>query len=590
MLAEVASGGASEVVPKVTTLLKRFLTAKQLKQLHGLILVHGLNHLEGLVIRHLISFPSDYYQGIAHYLRLILRHSKQPDVFTATSVIRYFCNHGGFHEAFAQYVDMQRSGLLPSSFTVASALKACARLGNENGGMMIHCQVHSHGFCGDVYVETALLGFYTKVKDMETAQKLFDEMSERNVVSWNSMIDGYVRSGNIPLAEKVFSTMPNKDTVSWNTMVSGHSKTRNMEKALRLFQEMPERNPTSWNVMIRGYIDSDNIDLAQNFYNSMPQRNTISCITMITGYTKHGDVESARELFNNMSQKDQSLYNSMITCYSKNSHPKEALSLFDEMLQPKSNIQPDKMTLATIISACSQLQNFNLGSWIHESYMKQINITMDDHLRTALIDLYSKSGSITKAEELFKELHKKDIVAYTAMILGCSINGKEHIAIQVFDEMMASKIRPNLVTYSGILTALSHIGMVKKSYQCFDSMKNFGLEPTPDHYSLMVEIIGRNGRLDEAYDLIKSMPMEPHVGVWGALLRACATHGNVELGEIAAKHCFELESESSGYGSLLANIYASVGRWEEAKRLRERVHEKGSVKVPGSSWMDHQLE
>ncbi|XP_024976282.1 pentatricopeptide repeat-containing protein At4g22760 [Cynara cardunculus var. scolymus] len=578
------------LVPRITSLLNRCLTAKQLKQLHGLMLIHGVNHLEGMVIRHLINSRSNYSQSIAHYLQLILCNSKQPDVFSTTLAIRYFCNNGGFQEAFNQYVQLQKSGFLPSTFTVASALKACGRLGDENGGIMVHCQVHSYGFCGDVYVETALVGFYTKLGDMETAKKVFDEMSERNVVSWNSMIDGYLRSGKLSKAEGFFSGMPDKDVVSWNSMVSGYSRIGDMENALRLFQEMPERNPTSWNAMISGYVECGKIDSARNFYNSMPERNTISCITMIGGYSKCGDVESACGLFREMGKKDHLLYNAMIACYGKNSRPKEALQLFDEMLQPNVNIQPDKMTLATVISACSQLGDLGFGSWIEDSYMKQTGIPMDDHLRTALIDLYAKCGSIDKAFKLFHELHKKDVVAYTAMILGCGINGKEQIAIKLFDEMLESKIIPNLVTFSGILTALSHVGMVEESYRCFNSMKRYGLVATPDHYSLMVEILGRAGQLEEAHDLIKSMPMEPHAGVWGALLLACSTHNNVELGEIAARHCFQLEADSIGYGSLLANIYASVGRWDDAKRLRTCVREKGLVKVPGSSWMDHVQE
>ncbi|KAI3760304.1 hypothetical protein L1987_50697 [Smallanthus sonchifolius] len=572
------------LVPKITTLLNRSLTAKQLKQLHGFILVHGL---DGLIIRHLITSQPNYSQTIAHYLQLILHHSNQPDVDSATSAMRYFCKHGGFHEAFSLYVGLQRSGVSPSTFAVASALKACARLGNRKGGIMIHGQVHRYGFCGDVYVETALVGVYVKLGDMETARKVFDEMSERNVVSWNSMMDGYLRSGSLSMAEVFFNGMPDKDVVSWNSMVSGYLRTGDMEKALRLFQEMPERNQTSWNAMISGYVECGKLDLARSFYNSMPQRNTISCITMIAGYSKCGDIVSARELFDEMGKKDHLLYNAMITCYTKNSRPKEALQLFDEMLQPNVNVQPDKMTLATVISACSQLGDLSFGSWIYKLYMNQMGITMDDHLCTALIDLYAKCGSIDEAFKLFHKLHKKDVVAYTAMILGCGINGKEQIAIKLFDEMMESKIRPNLVTFSGLLTALSHVGMVEESYHCFNSMKRYGLVPTPDHYSLMVEILGRAGRLEEAHNLIKSMPMQPHGGVWGALLLACSTHNDVELGEIAAKHCFELEADCSGYGSLLANIYAGVGRWEDAKRLRKSIHEKGLVKVPGSSWMDH---
>ncbi|KAL0337453.1 UNVERIFIED_CONTAM: Pentatricopeptide repeat-containing protein [Sesamum calycinum] len=82
------------------------------------------------------------------------------------------------------------------------------------------------------------------------------------------------------------------------------------------------------------------------------------------------------------------------------------------------------------------------------------------------------------------------------------------------------------------------------------------------------------------------MPMQPHAGVWGALLLACSLRNNVELAEVAWKNCCELEPDSSGYHSLLANIYASAGRWDDAKRLRRAVEEKGLVKIPGSSWTE----
>ena len=122
-------------------------------------------------------------------------------------------------------------------------------------------------------------------------------------------------------------------------------------------------------------------------------------------------------------------------------------------------------------------------------------------------------------------------------------------------------------------------------------MKNYGLVPSADHYSLMVDLLGRAGKLVEARDLIKSMPMQPHAGVWGSLLSACNLHNNVELREIAAKHCFELEPDTTSYRSLLANIYFSAGRWDDAKRLQTAIHdtamEKGMAKISGSSWMVH---
>lgn len=572
-------------VLELTTLLKNSLTVKQAKQIHAPVLINGLHHLESLVVQQILTSASNYSQNTSQYVQLILIHMRNEDVVPWACSIRYLSRHGQFREAFAQYIQMQRSGLCPSKFAVSSALKACARIIYRTGGISLHAQVHKYGFCGDVYVQTALVDFYSKLGDMKTAHKVFDEMAIRSVVSWNSILSGYLKSGDVDMAHSMFDEMPKKDVISWNSMISGYTRAGDMDQAYSLFRQMLERNSASWNAMISGYIDCGKVELARGYYDAMPQRNNVSCITMIAGYSKCGDVESALELFNNVNEKDQLLYNAMIACYAQNSQPKEALNLFNEMLQPNVGIQPDKMTLASVISACSQLGDLRFGSWI-ESYLSKVGIGMDDHLATALIDLYAKCGSIDKAHKLFHSLQKKDLIAYTAMILGYSINGREKDAIRLFEEMMDARICPNLVTFTGILTAFNYIGLVEEGYHCFNSMMKYGFVPTADHYSIMVDLFGRAGRLEEAHELIKSMPMKPHAGVWGALLLACSSHNNVELAEIAANHCFELEPDTSGYGSLLANVYASAGRWDDAKSLRKAIQEKGLTKIPGSSWME----
>ncbi|PHT27421.1 Pentatricopeptide repeat-containing protein [Capsicum baccatum] len=329
---------------------------------------------------------------------------------------------------------------------------------------------------------------------------------------------------------------------------------------------MPERSTASWNAMISGYIDSGKIELARSFFEAMDQKNSVSYIVLISGYSKCGDVESAEELFGQLRRKDRLVYNAMIACYAQNSRAKEALRLFNEML--RLDLLPDGMTLASAISACSQLGDLKFGSWI-ESFIRGTGIQMDDYLATSLIDLYAKCGSIDKAYNLFHGLIKKDLVAYTAMILGCGINGRANDAIELFDEMMNAEINPNIVTITGILTAYSHIGMVEEAYRCFISLQKYGLSPSVDHYAIVVDVLSRAGRLEEAHGLIKGMSNQPHAGVWGALLLGCSLHNNLELGEIAAAHCIELEPDSSGYRSLLANIYASSGRWDDAERLRK---------------------
>lgn len=573
------------LIEKLTSLLNKCLTYNQAKQIHALTLINGLNNIEPLLIRQFTLSTSGFSTSIAQYILQILYHSHKPDAFSWGCTIRFFSQRSHFKEAFSLYLQQQRLGLSPTSFAVSSALKACARTGYKMGGLLIHAQVYKYGLCGCVYVQTALVHLYSKLGDMETAQKVFDEMMDKNVVSWNSILFGNLKSGNLVEARKIFDKMPMKDVISWNSMLSGYAKMGNLDEALSLFRRMPERNFASWNSMISGYVDCGDRESARRFFDLMPQRNNVSWITMIAGYSKCGDVASALQLFDQLGEKDLLSYNAMIACYAQNSQPKEALELFNQMLKTDVNIQPDKMTLVSVISACSQLGDMRFGSWT-ESYIDKLGIKMDDHLATALIDLYAKSGAIDKAYDLFNSLRKKDLIAYTAMIIGCGINGKAVDAVKLFEAMVENQIRPNLATFTGLLTAFNHAGSVEEGYQCFASMKDHGIVPSSDHYGIMVDLLGRAGRLEEAHELIKSMPMQPNVEVWGALLLASSLHNNVEFGEIAAQHCFKLESDTSAYRSLLANIYASVGRWDDVRRLRKCMERKKLVKIPGCSWTE----
>ncbi|MBA0682757.1 hypothetical protein Goari_024451 [Gossypium aridum] len=114
---------------------------------------------------------------------------------------------------------------------------------------------------------------------------------------------------------------------------------------------------------------------------------------------------------------------------------------------------------------------------------------------------------------------------------------------------------------------------------------DYKVEASADHYSCLVDALSRAGRLYEAYNVIKEMTMKPTAKTWGALLGACRTYGEVELAEIAGRALFEIEPSNAANYVLLAKIYASVGRYEEAERMRMEMKERGVKVAPGSSWI-----
>jgi pentatricopeptide repeat protein len=170
--------------------------------------------------------------------------------------------------------------------------------------------------------------------------------------------------------------------------------------------------------------------------------------------------------------------------------------------------------------------------------------------------------------------------------VGCGMHGKLNEALDLFKDMSDAKIFPNAVTFVGLLSAYNHAGLLQEARTCFASMPSkYKICPSVEHYTIMVDLLGRSGNVDEAFQLIMKMPMRPHASVWGALLLACRLHNNVELGEVVASKCFELEPEEGGYYILLGNIYAQAEKWDKVKRVRKIMAERGLNKMPGSSWV-----
>ncbi|KAK2994700.1 hypothetical protein RJ640_029437 [Escallonia rubra] len=199
----------------------------------------------------------------------------------------------------------------------------------------------------------------------------------------------------------------------------------------------------------------------------------------------------------------------------------------------------------------------------------------------SLVNMYAKCGSIEEASCSFSEVPERGLVSWSAMIGGLAQHGHGQKALQLFDEMLEDGVTPNHVTLVSVLYACNHAGLVSEAKRYFKTMKkSYGVEPTQEHYACMIDLLGRAGKLNEATDLVDKMPFETNSSVWGALLGAARIHKDVELGQRAANMLFTLEPEKSGTRVLLANIYASVGSWEDVAKVR-RLMKDGKLEELG---------
>lgn len=486
-------------------LLEECKNMRELKQIHTQIIKSTsiTQSHQLLLLSRLLFFCAISNLGSLSYANDIFRAIKIPNPYVYNIMIRAYASknysrnetHYSF-KSFLLYKQMLRDGIAPDCLTFPFLVKVCAARVDGFVGRSIHGQVIKFGLCGDVFVQNSLINLYSTCGLPSFARKMFDEMANRDVVSWNSMIIGYLRNGDLDEALNLFRKMRNKNIVTWNSI--------------------------------------------------------------ITGFVQGG-------------------------------RPKDALEFFHEMQAASSDVmfRPDKITIASVLSACAQLGAINHGKWVHD-YLRRSGLVCDVVTGTALVDMYGKCGSVERASKVFKEMPEKDTLAYTAMISVLALHGFSKEAFDVYGEMEMNGMKPNHVTFVGLLSACSHAGYVDKGRWCFDMMKHVhSIEPQVYHYACMVDILSRAGLFEEAERVIAGMPMKPDVFVWGALLGGCQMHGKVELGERVAKYLISLEPLNHAFYVNLCDIYAKSGRFEDVKRIRTLMKERGIKKeVAGCSMIE----
>ncbi|XP_015884423.3 pentatricopeptide repeat-containing protein At1g06143 [Ziziphus jujuba] len=457
------------------------------------------------------------------YAVLAFTQMENPNVFVYNARIRCFVHCGYPIEALETYVDMLKVKVFPTSYTFSSVIKACTSLSSLGFGEAVHGHIWKYGLDSHVFVQTALINFYSNLCRIGESRRVFDEMPERDAFAMTTMISAHVRVGDMSCARILFEEMPERNIATWNTMLDGYSRLGNVESAELLFTQMPTRDIISWTTMI--------------------------------------------------------------TCYSQNKKFREALAVFQEMTM--NGINPDEVTMTTVISACAHLGALDLGKEIH-IFVMQNGFDLDVYIGSALVDMYAKCGSLDTSLLVFFKLQNKNLFCWNSIIEGLAVHGYADEALMMFSKMDEEKIKPNGVTFISVLSACTHAGLVEEGRRRFTSMTSkYSISPEVEHYGCMVDLLSKAGLLEDALELIRNMKLKPNSVIWGALLGGCKIYRNVEIARVAVNELIELEPNNSGYYNLFVNMYAEVNRWGEVAKIRATMKELGvEKKCPGSSWIE----
>ncbi|PHU00342.1 Pentatricopeptide repeat-containing protein [Capsicum chinense] len=440
------------------------------------------------------------------------------------------------------------------------AIQECAKTTTVINGKAIHTQVIKYGYEADILTANMLINMYSKCSFIDSARKVFDEMPQRVLVSWNTLMGAYIQN-------------------------------RDGEEALRLFVRMQREGSEFSGFTISGVLCACAAKFAvleckqlHGFAIKVEMESNVFVSTaLVDVYAKCGLMNDAFRVFDSMSERNDVTWSSMVAGYVQNELYEEAIMFFQGI--QKAGIEHNQFTLSSVISACAVMAALLEGNEVHAIVWKT-GFGANVYVAASLVDLYARCGSIDEAYIVFLNAEVKNDVIWNSMISGLARNARPLEAMTLFEKMQLAGFCPNELTYVSVLSACGHMGLVDKGRMYFDKMKKeHNLSPNVYHYSCMVDILGRKGLVEEAKDLIENMPFAATPSMWGSVLASCRVHGNVEVAEIAAKHMFELEPNNAGNHVLLSNIYASNKRWADVASTRKLLKDSEAKKERGKSWI-----
>lgn len=440
-------------------------------------------------------------------------------------------------------------------------LQECARKREPIKGKACHAQIVMFGLQTDTLTSNMLINMYSKCGFISYARKVFDEMPDRSIVSWNTMIGAYTQNGDEGNAMNLFMMMQREGvefsefTVS-SVLCACAAKFAMLEcKQLHAFS-------------VKASIVS----------------NAFVGTALVSVYAKCNLVKDSVLVFESMPEKSAVAWSSMVTGYVQNELYEEALMLFHRA--QTSDLEHNQYIFSSVLAACAALAALIEGNQVH-AVLHKSGYYANVFVASSLVDMYAKCGNIREAYSVFWTAEDKNIVLWNAMISGFSRHARSIEAMILFEKMQQIGLRPNEVTYVSVLSACGHMGMVEKGRVYFDMMvKEHHVSPNVFHYACMVDILGRKGLINEAKDMIDKMPFDATASIWGSLLASCRVHGNVELAEVASRHLFEIEPHNAGNHVLLSNIYAAEKRWDEVALARKFLKDSEAKKERGKSWIE----
>ncbi|KAH7435392.1 hypothetical protein KP509_06G062800 [Ceratopteris richardii] len=439
--------------------------------------------------------------------RKVFNNMSRHDNILWGSLIAGYIEQGRSHEALNFLEQLQREGHLSLS-TMISLLIACSNIQSVEQGQRLHSLAVKYMYDDDLYFCNILIKLYTESGLLEDAQKVFDEMSKRDVVTWTELISGYIEHGHYETALLHYEQMQ-QESIRPNHVTFCY-----------LLRSCTENRKLDKGIFIHSHVIECGLEL-----------NISVCNSLLNMYSICGSMEDALHLFNRLQAPDVVSWSILIRCCSQHGLIGEAFKVFEEMCL--SGIELDEATYVCILQICSQRLGLEQVKDVH-------NLIIDEGLESnlsignTLVDVYAKIGNFEDAQSVFDRLSHRDVVTWNALIAAHSAHAHHQKALLLFETMQQEGVEPNEVTFVSIFKSCSDMSALSKGKKIHSLFLKKGLQLDAFSCSALIDMYMSCGSLEDAQAIFECSPVQ-QIAPWNALLAGYAQHNQYQL----ALECFE---------------------------------------------------
>lgn len=439
---------------------------------HGLVLKQS-SVVDSFVENALVSMYASC--GALEDAAVVFGGIDKPDLVGWSSILSGYVKNGLEEEGLRIFCDMVSGGIEPDAFAFSMVLGACTNLECWDFGTQVHCYIIKIGFDSCLYLENSLMDFYAKCGDLEGMRRVFSHMSEKNLVSWNTFINGYVHNFHYLEALRIFQI---------------------------LMEDVSQCDDFSLISVLKAVTGLGHLDHGKEIH----------------GYILRAGIETNRYVVS-------SLLDMYIGCIDHESlYPRVEVPL--KLLNYLEGGGYDEFIMTSLLKWCSLESSLESGKMFHSLIIK-LDLKSDSYVLSSLIDMYSKCGIWEAAKRVFTRVEQPDTAPWSALISGHSWNGCFAEALQLFRKMQFDGIEANEFTFTSVLLACLALENLRKGKELHCKILRSGYE---SNFSVVNTLINLYSELWQHKQALKLCSMIPDSEIsWNFLIQACLGAEDYEI-------------------------------------------------------------